>query len=151
MASMEITLAFGILFGLLWSRRTGWNCGGLITPGILALHANMPLGCLCSLVTGVILAPVLDVIAQRGRLYGRERIGAAMLLALAARCLSEYLFPMIGNFISVPLWLGWVVPGLIAADIQRQGTFITLAGSVAVSIAAVFASSLAADFLKIIF
>ena len=149
--AMEITLAFGIIFGLLWSRRTGWNCGGLITPGILALHANMPLGCLCSLITGVILAPVLDIIAQRGRLYGRERIGAAMLLALAARCLSAYLFPSIGIYVPVPLWLGWVVPGLIAADIQRQGAFITLAGSVSASIAAVFASSLSSAFLKIIF
>ena len=138
--AMEIPLALGILFGLFWSRRTGWNCGGLITPGILAIHADMPLSCLYALLAGILLAPVLDIIVQRWSLYGRERIGAAMLLALAARSLCMYLLPSMG--VAVPLWLGWVVPGLLAADIQRQGIYITLAGSVSAAIAAVFATSL---------
>jgi hypothetical protein len=33
------------------------------------------------------------------------------------------------------LWLGWVVPGLIGADIQRQGVQTTLIAVVAVSVA----------------
>ena len=138
--AIEIPLALGLLFGLFWGRRTGWNCGGLITPGILAIHADMPLGCLYALLIGILLAPVLNLIVQRGSLYGRERIGAAMLLALAARSLCVHLLPSMG--VAVPLWLGWVVPGLIAADIQRQGLFITLASSVSTAAAAVFASSL---------
>jgi len=140
---MEIPLALGILGGLFWSRRTGWNCGGLITPGLLALYSDAPLSCLYSIMIGVFLAPVLNLIVRHGRLYGRERIGSAMLLALAVRCLWMYLFPSVGG--DVPLWLGWVVPGLLAADIQRQGLGITLAGAVSVAIAAAFASSLAAE------
>jgi len=139
--AMEIPLALGILFGLFWSRRTGWNCGGLITPGILAIHADIPLSCFYAILTGIFLAPVLDIIVQRWSFYGRERIGVAMLLALAARSLWIYLLPSVG--VAVPLWLGWVVPGLLAADIQRQGLFITIAGTVSASAAAVFASSLA--------
>lgn len=139
---MEVPLAFGILFGLFWSRRTGWNCGGLITPGILALHADTPLSCFYSLLLGVVLAPILHVLVQRKSLYGRERIGAAMLLAIAARCLCLHLFPSVSA--AVPLWLGWAVPGLIAADIERQGVCITLAGAVSTAVAAVFASSIAA-------
>ena len=137
---MEIPLALGIIIGLFWSRRTGWNCGGLITPGILAIHAGMPLSCLYAILIGVILAPILNFIVQRGNLYGRERIGAAMLLALTVRVLWMHLLPSMG--VDVPLWLGWVVPGLLAADIQRQGLVITLAGSISTAIAAVFASSL---------
>ena len=144
--TMEIPLAFGILFGLFWSRRTGWNCGGLITPGILAIHANEPLSCLYALLVGILLAPILDFIVQRGSLYGRERIGAAMLLALVARILWVHLFHSMG--ITVPLWLGWVVPGLLAADIQKQGVLITIAGAVSTAIPAVFASSLAAGILS---
>jgi len=140
--AIEIPLALGILCGLFWSRRTGWNCGGLITPGILAIHADMPLSCLYSLLAGVVLAPVLELLVRRWRLYGRERVGVAMLLALTARCLWVYLFPSMGG--SVPLWLGWAVPGLIAADIQRQGLFITLAGAISAAVSAVFASSLIA-------
>ena len=146
--AMEIPLALGILFGLIWSRKTGWNCGGLITPGILALHAHLPLSCLYSLLAGVILAPVLGIIVQRLRIYGRERIGAAMLSALILRCLWVYIFPYAGT--AVPLWLGWVVPGLLAADIERQGLFITLAGAVSTSLAAAFASSILAASLALV-
>jgi len=147
--AVEIPLALGILAGLSWSRRTGWNCGGLITPGLLALYSDTPLNCLYSILSGVLLAPILGLIVRYGRFYGRERVGAAMLLALAARCLWVYLLPSVGGVI--PLWLGWVVPGLIAADIQRQGLRITLAGVVSTSIAAAFASSIAASFIEILF
>ena len=40
------------------------------------------------------------------------------------------------------LWLGWVVPGLIGADIQRQGPVPTLAAVVAVSIATIMSVQL---------
>ena len=142
--AMEIPIAFGILFGLFWSRRTGWNCGGLITPGILALHADTPVSCFYSLLLGVILAPILHILVQRKSLYVRERIGVAILLALAARSLSLQLFPLVSA--AIPLWLGWAVPGLIAADIERQGVFITLAGAVSAAVAAVFATSIVSEF-----
>jgi hypothetical protein len=135
----EIPLALGILGGLYWSRRTGWNCGGLITPGLLAQHSDRPIVCLCAVLSGVALAPVLHILTQRWRLYGRERVGASMLLALCLRPLLA--LPLFSGF-APAFWLGWVIPGLVAADVQRQGLCITLAGIVAVAVTASFASSL---------
>lgn len=40
------------------------------------------------------------------------------------------------------LWLGWVVPGLIGADVQRQDVIPTLTGVVSVSIATAMAVQL---------
>ena len=34
------------------------------------------------------------------------------------------------------MWLGWVVPGLVGADMQRQGMIDTLTAVVSVSVAA---------------
>lgn len=69
--------------------------------------------------------------------YGRERLALSLLLALAARLVFQAFLPLPSP------WLGWVVPGLVAADIQRQGLAGTLSGAVSVSVAAVFASDLA--------
>ncbi|MDR2179778.1 MAG: poly-gamma-glutamate biosynthesis protein PgsC/CapC [Synergistaceae bacterium] len=138
----EIPLALGILAGLYWSRRTGWNCGGLITPGLLAQHSDLPTMCFCSILAGVALAPVLHILTQRWHLYGRERVGVSMLLALSLRPLLVFALPP--EFVPA-FWLGWVIPGLIAADVERQGLCITLAGIVAPAAAASFASSLLFD------
>ena len=54
-----------------------------------------------------------------------------MLIALALR------YPLVSLWGETSLWLGWVVPGLIGADIQRQGLNTTLTAVVSVSIATV--------------
>ena len=63
------------------------------------------------------------------RVYGRQRLAVAMLIALALR------YPLVSVWGETSLWLGWVVPGLIGADIQRQGVSTTLVAVVSVSIA----------------
>ena len=127
----SLTVGLGVLWGLVWCRRTGWSCGGLVTPGLLALCAATPAKALFSLLLGLILTPVLAVVSHVLDLYGRERTGAAMLLSLTARLA---LLP----FAPAPLWTGWVVPGLIAADSGRQGALMTICGAVSCSAAAVF-------------
>lgn len=125
-ATQSLTIAVGILFGLVWTRRTGWSCGGIITPGLLAL--SDPVLCALSLAVGAILVFPLRLLRVRLCLYGRERIGAAMLLAITVKIL----FPFGGG------WLGWVVPGLIAADAERQGLLMTICGTLCCAAATKF-------------
>lgn len=130
------TLALGILIGLVWSRRTGWSCGGIITPGLLALYAPDPARAAFALIFGVLLVPLLSFTARRLGLYGRERVGASMLLALCARFGLSFLMPAGLH------WVGWVIPGLIAADGERQGVVMTISGTVACALVTVFTMTL---------
>ena len=131
-----LTVGLGILIGLAWSRRTGWGCGGIITPGLLALYAYDPVRSASALVLGAALVVPLSLVARALGLYGRERIGTAMLLALVARIGLSFIVP-VGTH-----WVGWVIPGLIAADGERQGVGMTLCGSVACAVATVFGMTL---------
>ena len=131
-----LILGLGILLGLVYTHRTGWGCGGILTPGLLALHASQPSRLAAALGIGVLLALPLALGVRRFGLYGRERLGAALLLALAVRALVEVRFPL-GS-----LWLGWVVPGLVAAEVQRQGVLPTLAGACSAGAAAALAARL---------
>jgi len=70
----------------------------------------------------------LELLVRFSSIYGRQRMAAAMLCALALR------YPLVSVWGETSLWLGWVVPGLIGADMQRQGMVTTLAAVVAVSI-----------------
>lgn len=120
-------LAVGMLLGMLYYHKTGWACGGIITPGVIAMYIGDPEKVVVSLAAGLVTWLVLEVLVRFSGLYGRQRLAAAMLIALALR------YPLVSVWGETSLWLGWVVPGLIGADMQRQGMVTTLAAVVAVS------------------
>ena len=122
-------LAFGMLFGMFYYHKTGWACGGIITPGVIAMYIGDPGKVGVSIAAGLLTWVLLDVLVRFFSLYGRQRLAAAMLIALALR------YPLVSVWGESSLWLGWVVPGLIGADIQRQGLLTTLTAVVAVSFA----------------
>ena len=121
-------LAVGMLLGMLYYHKTGWACGGIITPGVIAMYIGDPGKVLVSLAAGLVTWIILEVLVRYSGLYGRQRLAAAMLIALALR------YPLVPVWGETSLWLGWVVPGLIGADMQRQGVVTTLTAVVAVSI-----------------
>lgn len=144
-----LTVGLGIGIGLVWTRRTGWGCGGIITPGLLALYAAEPGRAAAILAVGLLLVPLVTLASRTFGLYGRERIGAAMLLALGAGFLLApgTLFPNSLFHGPIPVetgWIGWVAPGLIAADADRQGVVMTLAGTVSCAVIAAFCAGIAA-------
>ncbi len=123
-----ICLAIGILLGMLYYHKTGWACGGIITPGVIAIYISDPDKVLVSMAAGLLTWIVLKFLVHFTGIYGRQRLAAAMLIALALR------YPLVSVWGETSLWLGWVVPGLMGADIQRQGVVITLSAVVAVSV-----------------
>ncbi|MDR3231448.1 MAG: poly-gamma-glutamate biosynthesis protein PgsC/CapC [Synergistaceae bacterium] len=135
-----LTVGLGILVGLVWSRRTGWGCGGLITPGLLALQASDPIRATLTLVLGMALIPPLSLAARAFRLWGRERVGAAMLIALTVRIGLMFLIPAPLSAEFHPV--GWVIPGLIAADGERQGAGMTLCGTIVCTLVTAFGATL---------
>lgn len=123
-------LAAGMLLGMLFYRQTGWSSGGIITPGVIAMYAPDPARIGVALLGGLVTWLLLEALVRATGVYGRQRLAAAMLIALALR------YPLVAVLGESSLWLGWVVPGLVGADMQRQGIVPTLAGAVSVSIAA---------------
>ena len=123
-------LAAGMLLGMFYHHKTGWACGGIITPGVIAMYIGDPWKVAVSITAGLLTWMLLEVLVRNFSLYGRQRLATAMLIALALR------YPLVSVWGETSLWLGWVVPGLIGADMQRQGVVTTLAAVVAVSIAA---------------
>ena len=126
-----LCLATGILLGMLYYRQTGWACGGIITPGVAAMYVHEPARLGVSLAAGLLAALLLEGLVRLSGVFGRQRLAAALLIALAMR------YPVAGYWGEASLWLGWVVPGLVAADVQRQGVVDTLTAVVAVTIATV--------------
>jgi poly-gamma-glutamate biosynthesis protein PgsC/CapC len=137
---VSLMLAIGIVFSLFYSRRTGWTSGGLVSPGLLAAQAADPLRFAALLALSVVLSAILRFLTKAFSLYGRERVGAALLLTLALRVALRVVFHWETGIDA--LWIGWIAPGLIAADVERQGMTMTLASVISVTLATAFAAQL---------
>ena len=132
----EIHLLLGILLGMLFFQRTGLSCGGIISPGLLAMELDNLPGLAVSL--GAALATWL-LLALAGRywgLFGRQRLALALALALVIKIALSSLG------LAPSLWLGWVVPGLMGADFQRQGFVPTISGAFCVAVAAAMSAGI---------
>lgn len=125
-----------MLLGMFYYHKTGFANGGIITPGVIAMFIGDPLKIAVSMAAAVITWLLLKVLLRFISIYGRQRLAAAMLIALALR------YPLVSVLGESSLWLGWVVPGLMGADMQRQGALPTITGVVIVSIATAMAVQL---------
>lgn len=133
--NITLTIALGVAFSMLWERRTGFSSGGLVAPGVLALSLYAPSRVFAGLGIAFCVWGALELLSRRFCIYGRMRVGAAMLAALILRA-------AVGQLSPEPFWFGWVVPGLVAADMQRQGFFSTIVSLFICSFAVFFASEL---------
>ncbi len=117
-------LAIGMVVGMIFYSKTGLSCGGLVTPGIIAASLGDYRRIFMAVVMAAVVWAALELVSRSVTLYGRQRIAMAMFLALVLRMVLG------GVPSSWSLWLGWAVPGLMAADFQRQGFALTVGAAV---------------------
>ncbi|MCX7828938.1 MAG: poly-gamma-glutamate biosynthesis protein PgsC/CapC [Thermanaerothrix sp.] len=138
-------MALGVFFFMVYHRRTGWPCGGLVAPGLMALQGD-PWAMPALVGLSVLVFLPLRLLVLRFGLYGREKVGAALLMALGLKGLLLGLslhFPgFVPQFFADPQWLGFVVPGIAAAEAESAGLLPVAAGLVSVGAVTAMAASL---------
>jgi len=123
---LTLTLGIGIAFSLVLFQLVGLSAGGVIAPGYIALVLDRP-GILstiaiCALVTWGLVAALSRVLF----LYGTRRFGITILIALILTTGVQALRGGLGPIALEWGGLGFIVPGLIAHHIDRQGLLRTV-------------------------
>ena len=127
-----IAIAIGLVVSLLFSEMFGLSAGGMIVPGYFALCMHRP-GCIAlTLLAALAVLVVVRFISQAVLVYGRRRIALMLilgfLLGAGLRATASIYAPPIGAEPSQPLFsvIGYIIPGLIALWMDRQGFVETL-------------------------
>ncbi len=137
---MAEALGAGLIVSLLLSEVVGFSAGGLITPAYLALLLDQPWR-----LAGTLVAAGAAYGAYRGLsghviLFGRRRFVAMVLLGVASSWIIQAAAPAAAVALAVPVGtIGYVLPGLIANDFERQGILATVAMLAAATVAAALA------------
>jgi poly-gamma-glutamate biosynthesis protein PgsC/CapC len=125
---MEFECLFiGLVVAVLWIELTGFFPGGIIVPGYFALYLESPLRILATIGVAFLALFSFKLLARFFILFGRRRFVLVVLLGGLYAQLWFVLFPQLFP----PSWelriIGWIIPGLLANNLERQKMLPTFA------------------------
>lgn len=138
MLSEYSSLFLGLVLALIYTELTGFSPGGLIVPGYFAIYLNQPLRPLTTLLVAFLTLALYRLASNYLILFGRRRF---VFMILAGVLLAQAWTLILPQLFSEPLSLrviGWVVPGLLASNLERQNILPTLASLILVSVLTFF-------------
>ncbi|MBT3231806.1 MAG: poly-gamma-glutamate biosynthesis protein PgsC [Calditrichaeota bacterium] len=122
---IEIAVGLGVAFSLVFHETFGLAAGGIVVPGYIALNFHNPEKLIGTLIVALVVWACIRIISQFVFVYGRRRMVIAVLLGFVFGYLSRQVF----NFGIFDLRLeaiGFIIPGLIANWMERQGVYKTI-------------------------
>ena len=123
---IAIAVGLGVVFSLIFHEIFGLAAGGIVVPGYIALHFDDPFKLLGTLLVAITVWLCIRIISQFVFIYGRRRMVIAVLLGFLLGYVSKNMFPL-DIFDSRIEAIGYIIPGLIANWMERQGVLKTVA------------------------
>ena len=131
---VEIAVGLGVVFSLLFTEFFGVAAGGIVVPGYVALELHDPYRLIGTLTVAFATFLILRGLSQFLFIYGRRRMVLAILIGFVLGSLSRQLIVHRAFDLDIQLQdIGFIIPGLIANWMERQGLFETIAGVVIAS------------------
>ena len=131
-----VVIGIGLVLSLAFSEFLGVAPGGIIVPGYLALAIQDPLAIAITFAIAGLTFFIARALASVTILYGRRRTVLMILIGfLLGALLRTEVAPgtHLGPF-EVDV-VGYIVPGLLAIWMDRQGTIVTLSAAVTATVA----------------
>lgn len=132
----------GLLLSLLFIGVTGFYPGGIIVPGYLVLYADQPLRITGTLVAGLVAFLIFRLASRYLILFGKRRLVFLILISAILSFSFSFLLPMIFPASVELKMIGWVIPGLIANNFDRQGIVVTFSSMAIVLAGLLFISKI---------
>lgn len=131
---LSTTIALSVILGFVCTEFTGLLTGGLVSCGYLAYYYQEPTRMVSTLVVAVLICFVVKALKHVMILYGRRRFMVTVVMSILAVHLIES-FYYYSAAINMDLRIiGYIIPGLIANDMEKQGILKTLAVVVVLSL-----------------
>tara|TARA_Y100000994_G_C15464163_1_gene348169 strand:- start:153 stop:641 length:489 start_codon:yes stop_codon:yes gene_type:complete len=118
-----IAIGLGMVISLFLTETIGVMAGGIIVPGYFALYLQNPVQTSITFIISWLTYFIISILSKFVLIYGRRRLILCLLLGF----LLGYCFRLIVVSGNLELnYIGFIIPGLIASWMDRQGVFRTI-------------------------
>jgi poly-gamma-glutamate biosynthesis protein PgsC/CapC len=129
---LALSIGIGLVVGLICSEAFGMASAGLIVPGYLALYLTRPAMVVATLAVAFATFGVVRIVASFLIVHGRRRTA---LMILIGYILGMLVTGRSGLGLDEVSTIGFIIPGLIAVWLDRQGIPQTLSALMVVTVA----------------
>jgi poly-gamma-glutamate biosynthesis protein PgsC/CapC len=128
------SVGIGMFLSLILTETIGLAAGGIVVPGYIALVLHHPVQVIATVLAGLTTYLIIKILSKYIIIYGRRLLIISILTGYLIAYLTR-ISPMINlNAFSLNIQtVGFVIPGLIAYWIARQGIIPTLSAMIIVS------------------
>ena len=123
---LTAALVVGVVVSLLLTELVGLSAGGIIVPGYVALLLERPPALVGFLLVALASYGVVLALSTTLMLYGTRRFAVAVLAGLTMSVGANWAFPLFDTPYIEWAGLGYIVPGLLGHQFDRQGILPTL-------------------------
>ena len=124
---MNELAALALLISLIFTELTNLLPGGIIVPFYFALYLDDPVKIIATVISALIAMIVVKFLSRFMILYGRRKFALYLIIGILEKILFTYLY--FGNsymFYNLSMTIGYLVPGILARDMEKQGVAKTL-------------------------
>ena len=120
-----IAIGLGMVISLFLTETLGIMAGGIIVPGYFALYLHNPYMVVATFCISYVTYLIVLLLSKFMLIYGRRRLILSLLIGFFLGYLIRYTGSMSQIFNFEVEYIGYIIPGLIASWIDRQGLIRT--------------------------
>jgi len=132
------TFFIGLILAVFYVELMDIYPGGIIVPAYMALYLDQPLRVLATVLIALLSLMTYRFISRFFILFGRRRFVMLLLLGALWGQLWFIITPHVFAGAMELRMIGWVIPGLLANNCEKQRFFATLASLFIVSVLTYF-------------
>ena len=132
---MNELAVLALLISLFFTELTNLLPGGIIVPFYFALYLDDPVKILATVISALIAMIVVKFLSRYTILYGRRKFALYLIIGILEKILFTYLY--FGNsymFYNLSMTIGYLVPGILGREMEKQGVLKTLGALTAVTL-----------------
>jgi poly-gamma-glutamate biosynthesis protein PgsC/CapC len=131
---VSLSIGIGLVVSLFFSEILGLTAGGMVVPGYVALYLDRPVTIILTLAGSYLTYFIVHSLSAVMIIYGRRRTVLMILVGFAMGFLIRSLSPLELPMGAIDLTIiGYIIPGLIAIWIDRQGLVESLSALIIAS------------------